>query len=320
MIYIPISSSGHCPRALSAKLLSYPSKDAPKWLSTAAEEGNLHEDAIKAKLRNSGLQIDDNRNECTICKSKFGTGRKGIHVEYETSLFTLVGHLDGIITENGREFILEVKSMSQYEFDRWMKGRFTAFPYYADQLTCYMNSRNINFATYIVKNRNSGYIDNTFIDKSPSSFSEIIERLTIVVNHVNENKLVECEYQPESLQCHRCSYSSLCLPEPKVMSVVDIQELQYAIDKRKESKSIIYEQNGLIGRYERTIKDYLLRNNQTKMKFSGWSIALSTGVTTTTYPKDLLIQAGVTQEQMEFAKRISEPYDRLYLKDLNKDE
>ncbi len=314
-IIIPMSSSGDCPRALSAKLLSYPGKEKPKWLSTSAKEGTLHERDIKDQLRAEGIWIEEN-GLCPICN------RYGIHVEIDCESFKLVGHMDGRIKYSGNiaPYKLECKSMSQYEFDRWMKNKFEAFPHYADQITCYGVADKNPVTLYVVKNRNNGYIDRNLLLEYPSNFEEIKARLFCVASAVNENKLCEAEYNPDSIWCYRCDYQSLCLPVPKEIEPATIKELTEAINTRWRAKDNIAKLKELVENSETTIKNYLVTSKINKIKFAGWSISLSQGITITAYPKENLIEAGVTQRQLEEAKKVSEPFDRLYMKDLNKEE
>ncbi len=322
-IVIPMSSSGHCPRALSAELLGRSGKDKPSWLATAAEEGNLHEDAIKSKLRAEGYHFNDDRNECVVCKERFGNGRKGIHLEIEQEKFVLLGHTDGIIID--KEFepkwqaILECKSMSQYEFDRWMKGKWNEFPQYADQLTCYMKAANLTEALYVVKNRNSGYTKKTRLIESPSNFDEIINRLNTVVDCVLADKLCEAEYDSQAIQCKRCSYISLCLPDPRKLDPVAIRQLEEALDTRAKAKDSIKELDAIVTTQEFIIKSYMINNDQLKMKFNGYTLSMNLGQTRTTYSEKNLLEAGIDKQTLERAKTVSKPFDALYIRRLDKE-
>ena len=110
-----MSSAGKCPRALSAIRLGYEPEAAPEWLERAAEEGNWHEDRIKQGLREGDgettkLDVYDEQLELTL--------------EYPS--FTLIGHIDGKVRNIPYYFnvnapenkLLEIKTMSQFEFDR----------------------------------------------------------------------------------------------------------------------------------------------------------------------------------------------------------
>jgi hypothetical protein len=225
-----ISGIGYCPRKLSAIMLGQqPDTERPKWLEQSAEEGKWHEARIKKELQSQGMTISSTAI-CDICARAIHEERNGTHLEREYPEFILQGHLDGIIVhdkhntyfKDGSSKVLEIKSMSQYEFDRWMKGRWEAFPQYADQLTAYMYIYNesvgegaIGEALYVVKNRNNGYKD-IFVQRGfPSDYNAILARIMAVEAYVKQNELHPAEYNPLNIECKRCEYKGSCLPASK---------------------------------------------------------------------------------------------------------
>ena len=138
-----MSEAGKCPRALSAMRLGYEAEPKPEWLERTANEGNWHEQRIIEELRADDIAVVRQQEE----------------VKLDYPLFTLIGHIEGTIYDHkDTEDLFEVKSMSQFEFDRWMRDYFRAFPHYADQLALYMEGSNLHQCLYIVKNRNNGYL------------------------------------------------------------------------------------------------------------------------------------------------------------------
>lgn len=321
-LVVPMSSSGHCIRALSASYLQVEHKAFPSWLESTAEEGNIHEDAIKAKLRNKGYVIEDNREECKICKERYGTGRKGIHVEIDSLHITLIGHLDGIISHPDNPLfgtrILECKSMSQNEFYRWTKGRFEEFPNYAAQLTCYMSAKNLS-AYYYVKNRNLGNTDILEINQSPSNIIDIVSMLEVLNEYVSHGKLCDAEYKADNVECQRCQFDKLCLPPPKEFNPEVMNNLKKNLEERDNIKQIVRDAYNRLDVLETDIKLYLKESGLKQRQF-GYTISLTLNQTITTYPKDNLIEVGVTEEQLINAKKVGEPFDRLYIKNLNKED
>lgn len=216
---IRMSESGKCARALSAKLLGYEPTPAPTWLETSANEGIWHEMRIKAELVEQGYSPEQYQDEYVL----------------DFPSFHLVGHIDGIVTEDGEwsayasnkpmplSKLLEIKSMSQFEFDRWMRGNFKEFPQYASQITCYMEATGLAECLYIVKNRNNGYEDRRVLTEKPMHMTKIIGHLTDVTNHILGNQLVPKDFDPQSLECRRCEYKHLCIPEPIVPEPVLIK-------------------------------------------------------------------------------------------------
>lgn len=329
-IVIPISSSGHCPKLLSAELLHLGKAETPEYLKLAAEEGNLHEDAIKRKLRSEGYVIKENHGEeCEICKSRYGLGRNGIHVEIIKDGIELIGHLDGLIIGkfNGsneaesiipgtKESILECKSMSLNMFNRWTNGNFDEFYGYASQLTCYMEATKLNTALYIVKNRNSGFTERKIIIGSPLKFEDIWNRLLYVTTCVRQNKLAESVYNPESIECYYCNIVKDCIKEIAINPIAQTEFIE-ALKTREITEDSIKELDKTVKSSERKIKDFLIGLNLSKIRVDGYSVSFSQNNTRVTYSKDSLIYAGVTEDQLKLAENRSLPFDKLYIRNLN---
>ena len=138
-----MSKCGQCPRRLSYGMLDYEALPIPSWLETSAREGQKHEEWIKDELRADDIAIYAEQAE--------------VKLEYDD--FVLVGHIEGKLNDHGRERLLEVKTMSQFEYDRWKKTRFDGFPAYSDQIACYAIATGLYDVMYVVKCRNNGTID-----------------------------------------------------------------------------------------------------------------------------------------------------------------
>lgn len=264
-----ISSIGYCPRKLSAMQLQVEEQAMPKWLEQAAEEGNWHEARVKHELLEEGLTIKS-VDVCTVCKEELNDERHGIHIEREFDQFILIGHMDGLVIydrtgkyfKDDRERVLEVKSMSQYEFDRWMKGRWNAFPQYAAQLTVYMalhdnitRDKASAEALYVVKNRNNGYKDIFVQVGYPMEYSALIKKVTEVNQYVMANKLYPASYDPTSIECKRCQYKGLCIPDV-TEKFSDIQEKEFmaAAEQWRKGKELVKEGEGMVTEAEALLK------------------------------------------------------------------
>lgn len=311
-----MSSAGKCPRALSAQLLGMEGEVVPEFVLKAAEEGNWHEERIKKQLWSQDrIFIDCEQKEVTL--------------EYPS--FSLVGHIDGVAIKNpqhatekdldaegdGKWQLLEIKTMSQFEFDRWMKGGFKAFPNYAAQITCYMVATKLDECLYIVKNRSSGYEDRQVLTEKPSQMTEVIGHLTDVTNHILGNELVPREPDLNSIECRRCEYKKLCLPEPKELSAVDKQLLEIAVDYWRDGKIKEAEAKELIDRARRVFEQHTRATNILKWSFSKLAIQLVHYSESVTYPKSKLYQH-FTEEQLKPASQVKEAYDQLRITDLEK--
>jgi len=301
-IIIRMSESGRCPKALSAELLGYEPESLPAFVEKAAEEGKWHEDRIVSQL----VHVSDRQKELTL----------------DFPSFTLLGHIDGIYHPNlnnpNSNQLLEIKSMSQYEFDRWMKEGFKGFPNYASQITCYMEATELKECLYIVKNRSSGYEDREVLSEPPSDFSALINKLTWVEECVDGKHLAESEFDPQSIECRRCEYKALCVPEAKELTPVEEADLSAAVKNWRQGKQLISEGQELVDKARETLENHTRATNILKWRHSGLAILLVHIKEQTTYPKANLLKL-FTEEQLEPAGKIKEAYDQLRIDDLEKD-
>lgn len=321
---IRISSIGYCPRKLSAMMLGVETdKERPAYLETAAEEGKWHEARIKKELAAQGLTIKS-QQICDICARELHEERNGIHVDREYSDFVLMGHMDGIVLydknhiyfNDDRPRVMEVKSMSQYEFDRWMRGRWEAFPQYADQLTTYMYIYNESIgqdatdeALYIVKNRNSGYKD-IFVQRGfPSDYHAIMARVEDVVKFAGKGKLYPSEFDSMSLECKRCEFKSICLPENKEQfTILQEEEALSAAKMWREGKAEGKLADEKVKAAEEILKGHVRANSQGETEKFGYRVdGLSvTGFPTKEAPVSYVKKAGYEVRVMDTRKADSD--------------
>ena len=304
-----MSSAGDCPRALSAEHLGYPVEPVPDWLERAAEEGKRHEQWIKEELTKQGILVHDDQQELAI----------------EFPLFTLVGHIDGIVTEwdtqvgINRDRLLEIKSMSQYEFDRWMKDKWSGFGSYAAQITCYMKGTKLSEVMYLIKNRSSGYIDKAILTEPPANFDEIVNKLNRVESCVSIGVLAEAEYLPDSVQCRRCFYKTLCIPAPTEYKAVPEIVLLGACEKWRQGQLMMNEGDQLVKEAKEIFLNQTEVSGQKKWRFDELFISKIEVKESATYKKAKLLEI-FTEEQLKPASEIKLPYNYLKIEDLRKEE
>lgn len=300
---IRMSSSGHCSRALSAELLGYEPAPTPSWLETSAEEGKWHEERIRHELSANYVVTDEQKE-----------------VRLDFLGFTLLGHIDGTVQRSDPEptnwQLLEIKSMSHFEFDRWMRGGFAEFPNYAAQITCYMEATGLKQCLYIVKNRNSGYIDRQLLTSTPNSIVSIEYKLQQVVKTVRENRLQEAIFDPQSLECRRCRYKEYCIPEPKELSPLQEAELTSAAALWREGKAKMDDGQSLVDAAREVFEQHTKATNVLKWRHSGLAIQLIHSRRESYEKKELLNL--FTIQQLLPALKITE-YDQLRITDLEKE-
>ena len=305
-----MSSVGQCARALSAERLGYPCEAAPDWLERAAEEGKRHELWIKEDLKKQ--------------ENVFGE-QKEVVLDYPN--FRLVGHIDGLIEDYDHQRatqLLEIKSMSQYEFDRWMKGRFSEFPAYAAQITCYQkalgeSTDGLMKIRYYVKNRSSGYIDQATIAEPPANFEDIIAKLSHTEECVMIGTLVEAEYLPDSLQCRRCEYKALCVPAPTEYKAVPESVLLEASENWRKGKALEAEAKVLMESAKEAFLSQTEASGQKKWRFNELAISKIEVKESVAYPKSKLLEV-FTAEQLKPVEEIKLPYSYLRIDELRGEE
>lgn len=212
-----------CLAKLAAVRMGLP-REEPKWLKTAAEEGNEHEQIEKRKLREQGWQIEAHA-ECPKCKEMFGDSRSGYHYEVEVELSgklaVIVGHSDGRISKDGARHRLEIKSMSQFEFNRWIRDSWAGFPTYARQATAEWHGMDCDQMLYIVKNRNLGTRVEDWLIEPPADMKKIKADILTIESWLASNKVRDAAkqgmalelmpsdwraYDPSSYECRRCPW------------------------------------------------------------------------------------------------------------------
>jgi len=251
-----MSHAGSCLRKLTAEYLNYEHEPDPEWLQDAAEEGKVHEQLVKDKLRSKGYSITNEQEE----------------IIHETDSFKLIGHIDGKIMKDDMPLsVLEVKSMSQFEYDRWDKKQFDGFPQYYAQMCLYMTFTGLQQCFYAVKNRSNGHIDYRTFVRDINFYNTIIAiklDLQRVVDHIEENVLIDALYDEDSIECKRCKYQYLC-KTPKVYSEQDITMLTHAADIWRKGKALQDEGKALVDQARDIFDSHMNATNAKKLVFNG---------------------------------------------------
>jgi hypothetical protein len=280
-----MSSAGYCPRALSAEHLGYKPEPKPPWLETSAIEGKWHEERAVKELESESYAVFDRQQE--------------VRLDYLS--FILLGHIDGKVKHDSKTMLLEIKSMSQYEFDRWMKGKFNEFPEYADQITCYMTALDISECLYWVKNRSSGYVDRQIIT-APADINSIAEVLDAVEQSVQRKQLVHIECDMFTLECKRCSYKYLCVKTKEDMSLQDEKVLSKAAENWRKGKQLSSEGKELIDSAKEIFEEHTIASGLPQWNF------------------DNLVITNVTVKEHEVPARIQKESSYIKINDIRKEE
>lgn len=194
------SAAGNCVRALVATALSYDSVRSDHMtglLERTAREGDLHEDDMRKQLEAEGHVFSDVQTEVLVPVVK-------------GSVY-LRGHVDGVIESgprlrDGVPAVWEAKSLSTYQWDKWMaKGkdgepkRFTTNLRKAGQIATYMEAFPGHDALYQSKRRDDGTIDTFLFSEPPVPFRAIKKKILIAESYRRRGELPGCDI-PENLR------------------------------------------------------------------------------------------------------------------------
>lgn len=229
MLVIRMSGAGKCKRALSAELLGMKPAPAPAFLKRAAKEGKLHEWAIKKELQEEeDMIVYDEQLEVVIKRDQY----------------VLTGHIDGKVLDVGGKIpkLLEIKSMSEGEYYRWLRGRWEAFETYAAQASLYMKGLGLDECLYYVKNRNTGDVDRAVMGP-PRDAELIMSQIDVAVQWVLSTKtLIAADFDPASIDCKRCFYrDQICLPEEKIPDDITRKDLDVHVHLWRAGKAKVDE-------------------------------------------------------------------------------
>lgn len=240
------SSLGSCIRALVAigrdNYQEAMGKERVELLERSAEEGNLHEGAVIRKLIQEGWE------QLTA---------QGV-VEIEIIKGVIVrGHTDGTLTKGTRSEakLLEVKSMSNKRFDRWVRQGFDGFPKYAYQISAYMQAHPGMDVLYVVKRREDGFEQRMTIphDQPPVAWKVIRKRVLTAESHRRKRaSFPDCDLSPQ--ERYWCPFFYLHDEEDPNEGAVEMTDEDLAvladmIPKRNELKRV--EDAGKVAEEER---------------------------------------------------------------------
>lgn len=293
-----MSECGHCPRQLTYKYLNYPAAELPVWLETSAREGKLHEGWLLDQLRADDIAVYGEQDYLSI----------------DNSLFLLEGHIDGYENDHGIERIVECKTMSQGEYQRWSTQGLEAFPQYAAQITAYMTASGLP-CRLIVKNRNTGTthgLDSRdtayFFSTTPMVMADILHTLSLVAQAIQAGKLYEgVQFDPDSLECKRCRYAMLCTPPPPILAEDQEAELRKAVGEYRLAKATADSAAEVIDRARNVLRQYAETSPSHSLLFDD-IVAKVYPVRFVSYPK-AEVEALLDKETLQRIAKVTERMD-----------
>jgi hypothetical protein len=167
---------------------------------------------------------------------------------------------------------------------------------------------------YIVKNRNSGYMDIQEFQKAPADINGIIAKLNTIAQS-KELMLAEADFG--TLLCKRCEFKKLCVKTKEDMTVQDEKLLLKAACDYRAGTRLAYDAETLVSSAKEIFKEHSIATNQKQWRFDNLSISMYTGKREQYDKKELLKM--FTAGQLLPALKTSE-YESLRIDDLNKEQ
>lgn len=167
------SGLGGCMRAQIAEQLDYRAISTDKQMESFGREGQIHEDEVAARLGD----VSRRQEEVALTLSPS---------------FDVIGHIDGI--RDG--YLFEVKSMSKDEYGTWLEKRWDKtglIQRYKWQTSVYMIALGLPMH-FVVKCRDNGKIDESYVYQPFYSRQEILARVLAMETFVRKGELPdECD-------------------------------------------------------------------------------------------------------------------------------
>ena len=260
-----MSEVGGCPRVLAAARLGHDPMPRPSEDEERLKHYSRMEQVAAEQIAEVTGCVLENGGYCKPCD------RNGIHVELESTLFLLVGHLDRRIKVNGAWYPVEIKSAGKSSWVKFQREQFAAFPGYAGQECAYLATegkpgvywvieRDSGQALKYVVNDEEGVLDSLGFAKIqlPVTFDQIEDKLNQVELMVQSGQLPAGEASDE---CWWCGYRYLCVKEEKDSKpattvsdgglVAAAGEYRYALELEKLVEEIKEEAKGVLLGYSK---------------------------------------------------------------------
>ncbi|MEN6414404.1 MAG: hypothetical protein ABFC84_16830 [Veillonellales bacterium] len=218
-----LSSIGKCPRQLAYAYHGFEKKG--KEIDSRAKivfwTGDLVEMTVTNLAKLAGVNL-------------LATGLQQITVDFPVNGTVVKGHPDGLVL-NGNLYLLEVKSMSGYGFEKFEKGEVEES--YLAQVNCYLDALHLNEAIMVALNKESGVLAEKRIVKDMAVVERCKKNAEAVLHSTPENlPPAPKEYDRNDKgfypwQCLYCAYWGHCRTNAEKVLVKNSYKL-----KEKEVK------------------------------------------------------------------------------------
>lgn len=202
-----LSSIGKCERAQAYKLLNY--EEDGKEIDSRAKctfwNGDQIETLLMMLARSAGLEV-----------KSYGLNQKTVDIE------GIEGHPDGILEHNGKDVLVECKSMSSFSFKRFQEENYID-PTYQYQIQAYLYALGLDQCVIVGFNKDAGVFHELIINKDQTIIYDVLRRIRSLKGATQEN-LPERPYQPDARnflpwQCRYCNVYKTCWPSSELVLV-----------------------------------------------------------------------------------------------------
>jgi hypothetical protein len=217
-----LSSIGKCMRQQAYGLLGY--EEAGKEIDSRAKmvffQGDMTELALVQLAKAAGCNITD-------C----GLEQRTIEID------GIEGHPDGII-HNGKDTLLEVKSMSSFSFSNFQDQQIDESYHY--QINAYLHALELEQACIVGLNKDAGVLHEWILQKDQNVVDDIKRRI-VVLRKVTKEALPDRPYTPNEKgilpwQCLYCAHWQTCRPKAEKVLVSNRYKLR---DLSNETTSVV---------------------------------------------------------------------------------
>ena len=212
------SAIGNCIKALVLARLGYDQTEPGPIASNVFADGRNGENTILDLMADDGWTVHDRELETDLHLRRPQKRR-----------IVIRGHIDGIANKNNEKVLLEMKTMAESTWQKWLTHKWDAFPAYAAQISTYMHTTELAGMLVIGRfgdndnplgNRTVERIETVHIPEPLMTVKELGNIVTVVEQMVQKNHIPDCDITPSIF----CPYAHF--HEPKEVETVNDPDIE----------------------------------------------------------------------------------------------
>jgi len=152
------------------------------------DDGHMHHESVKKMLRRAGFVIQDEEKEF------FNEERN------------LKGKIDGVILHDGKKYLLEIKSVSHFEFARlgWIDEKTYL------QVQLYLWLTGLQEGVVIYKNKNTAHLKDFVVTYDSRKAEEGLKKFKALQEHLEGDVCPPVVLDLEAWECSYCGWGERC--------------------------------------------------------------------------------------------------------------